>query len=165
MSIQAKEQVQLSSKLRISMPCYTLGENQVAGIKYENGHNYGKLIYAVDSDGCQRTSIEFLSEEWISANTDEPFRELLHAKQNVFIWVPVGAPSPDSHPYYYDKKITSIALQQDDRNTCATSSFASCLYYMLTSGCVFNSQTNVHLIKNLTELPAHIDQNMVVIIL
>jgi aminoglycoside N3'-acetyltransferase len=51
-----------------------------------------------------------------------------------------------------------IAVPQEDRNTCVTSTFASGLRYMLTSGCVFNSQTNVHLIENLTKFPAHIEQ-------
>jgi hypothetical protein len=81
------------------MPCYTLGERQVAGIKYENNYYYGKLIDAVDADGCQNTYTGVLSKEWIARNTTEAFCDLLHAKQNVFIWVSVGAPRPNSYPY------------------------------------------------------------------
>jgi hypothetical protein len=112
----------------MSTPCFALGEKQVARIKYENGHCYGKLIEAVDIDGCQRTSIELLSKYWMKNNTDEPFRELLHAKQNVFIWVLVGAPYPDSYPHEYDKTLPFIAFPQEDCNTCVTSSFASGLH-------------------------------------
>jgi hypothetical protein len=80
------------------MPCYTLGERQVAGKKYENDHYIGKLFEAVDLDGRQMTSIEVLTRDWIARNTTKAFRELLHTKQNVFIWVPVGALHPDSYP-------------------------------------------------------------------
>jgi hypothetical protein len=111
----------------LQMPCYTLGERQLAGIKYENNRYYGKLIGAVDTDGYQNTFTDVLSKEWIARNTTGAFRELLHAKQNVFIWVPVGAPCPVSYPYEYDNKLPSIAFPQEDRNACATSSFASCL--------------------------------------
>jgi hypothetical protein len=89
----------------MSMPCYTFGERQVAGTKYENDHYIGKLIDAVDLDGRQRTSNEVLTKEWIARNTTQAIRELLHAKQNVFIWVPVGAPHLNSYPYIYDKKL------------------------------------------------------------
>jgi hypothetical protein len=47
------------------MPSYSLGEKQVAGIKYERGHYYGKVIQSVEKSGHQRTSVEVLSEEWI----------------------------------------------------------------------------------------------------
>jgi hypothetical protein len=39
----------------LQMPCYTLEERQVAGIKYAKNYYYGKLIDAVDADGCQNT--------------------------------------------------------------------------------------------------------------
>jgi hypothetical protein len=74
-------------------------------------------------------------------NTTETFSELLHANQNVFIWVPVGAPRPDSYPYNYDKKLPSIAFPQKDRNTCVTSSFASCLHCTLISDSDFQTQS------------------------
>jgi hypothetical protein len=89
----------------MSMPCYTLGERQVAGIKYENDHYIGKLIEAVYRDGRQKTSNEVLTKDWIARNTTKSFQELLHANQNVFIWVPVGAPHPNSYPYIYGKKL------------------------------------------------------------
>jgi hypothetical protein len=106
------------------MPCYTSGERQVAGIKYENGHYYGNLIESVDVNGRQKTNTEVLTKEWIARNTTKAFRELLHAKQNVFIWVPVGARRPDSYPYNYDEEVPSISFPQEDRNTCVTSTFA-----------------------------------------
>jgi hypothetical protein len=56
------------------MPCYTLGERQVAGIKYENDHYCGKLIEAVDVDGHQKTYTEVLTKDWIARNTTEAFR-------------------------------------------------------------------------------------------
>jgi hypothetical protein len=130
----------------MSMPCYTLGERKVAGIKYENDHYIGKLIEAVDNDGRQRTSIEILIKDWIARNMTKAFQELLHANENVFIWVPVGAPCPDSYPYNYDKKLPSIAFPQEDRNTCVTSSFASCLDSKLISDSNFQSP---NLVKNL----------------
>jgi hypothetical protein len=64
----------------MSMPCYTLGEKQIAGIKYEKNYYYGKLIDAVDRDGRQKTSNEVLTKEWIARNTTSAFQELLHAK-------------------------------------------------------------------------------------
>jgi hypothetical protein len=137
------------------MACYTLGERQVAAIKYENDHYYGKLIKAVDDDGRQKTYTEVLTKDWIARNTTGAFREVLHAKQNVFIWVPVGAPRPDLNPYNYDKKLPSIAFPQEDRNTCVTSSFASCLYCKLISDADFQSR---NLIKSLINFPAHIEQ-------
>jgi hypothetical protein len=139
----------------MSMPCYTLGERQVAGITYENDHYYGKLIKAADVDGRQKTYTEVLSKDWIARNTTEAFRELLHAKQNVFIWVPVGAPRPDSYPYNYDEELLLIVFPQEDRNTCETSSFASCLYCKLISDSDFQSQ---NWIKSLINFPAHIEQ-------
>jgi hypothetical protein len=140
----------------MSMPCYTLGERQVAGIQYENNHYYGKLIEAVDADGRQKTYTEVLTQDWIARNTTEAFHELLHAKQNVFIWVPVGAPHPDSYSYNYDKKLPSIDFPQEDHNTsCITSSFASCLYCKLISDSDFQSQ---NLFKSLINFPAHIEQ-------
>jgi hypothetical protein len=57
----------------MSMPCYTLGEKQVAEVKYENSHYYGKLIEAIDIDGWQRTTVELLRKDWMRNNTDEPF--------------------------------------------------------------------------------------------
>jgi hypothetical protein len=41
------------------MPSYSLGEKQVAGIKYERGHYYGKVIQSVAKSGHQRTSAEY----------------------------------------------------------------------------------------------------------
>jgi hypothetical protein len=139
----------------LQMPCYTLGERQVAGIKYEKNYYYGKLIDAVDADGRQNTYTDVLSKEWIARNTTEAFRELLHAKQNVFIWVPVGAPRPNSYPYEYDKKLPSIAFPQEDRNTCVTSSFSSCLHSMLISDSDFQSR---NLLKSLINFPAYMEQ-------
>jgi uncharacterized protein VirK/YbjX len=85
------------------MPSYSLGEKQVAGIKYGWGHYYGKVIQSVEKSGRQRTSVEVLSEEWIKKNTIESFRQLLRKKQNMFIWAPVGDARPDSYPYDYEK--------------------------------------------------------------
>jgi hypothetical protein len=138
------------------MPCYTLGEKQGAGIKYENDHYIGKLIEAVDLDGCQRTSNEVLTKDWIARNTTNAFRDLLHAKQNVFIWVPGGAPRPNSYPYIYHKKLPSIAFPQEDHNTCVTSSFASCLHSKLISDSDFQSQ---YLFRSLINFPAQIEQH------
>jgi hypothetical protein len=57
----------------MSMPCYTLGERQVAGIKYENNHYISKLVEAVDRDGRQKTSNEVLTKDWIARNTTNAF--------------------------------------------------------------------------------------------
>jgi hypothetical protein len=115
----------------------------------------GKLIDAVDADGHQNTYTDVLSKEWIARNTTEAFRELLHAKQNVFIRVPVGTPHPNSYPYIYDKKLPSIAFPQEDRNTCVTSSFASCLHSKLIYDSDLQSK---NLLKSLINFPAHIEQ-------
>jgi hypothetical protein len=128
------------------LPSCTLGEKQVAGIKFEWGHYYGKVINSVERSGRQRTSVELLTEEWIQKDTDESFRKILTKKLS--IWVPVGEARPDSYPYEYDKKLPPIAFPQDNRNTCVTSSFASCLYYGITSGKLIPSATNAHLFKN-----------------
>jgi hypothetical protein len=76
----------------------------------------------------------------------------------MFIWVPVGDANPDSYTYKYVKMLPSIAFPQEDRTTCVTSSFASCLHYGLTSGKLIPTQTNVNLFKNPTEFSAHIEQ-------
>jgi hypothetical protein len=55
------------------MPSYSLGEKQAAGIKFEWGHYYGKVIQTVDKSGRQRTTVEVLSEEWIEKITIESF--------------------------------------------------------------------------------------------
>jgi hypothetical protein len=73
----------------------------------------------------------------------------------VFIWVPVGAPHPNSYPYIYDKKLPSIASPQEDRNTCVTSSFASCLHSKLISDSDLQSK---NWLKSLIKFPAHIEQ-------
>jgi len=139
----------------LSMPCYTLGERQVAAMKYENDNYIGKLIEAVDRDGRQRTINEVLTKDWIARNTTKEFRELLKAKQNVFIWVPVGAPRPNSYPYNYDKKLPKIAFPQENRDTCVTSSFASCLDAKLISDSNFQSR---NCFRSLINFPVQIEQ-------
>jgi hypothetical protein len=56
-----------------NMPSYSLGEKQGAGIKFERGHYYGKVIQSVDKSGRQRTTVEVLSEEWLENNMIESF--------------------------------------------------------------------------------------------
>jgi hypothetical protein len=45
------------------MPCYTLGERQVAGIKFEWGHYYEKVINSVEPSERQRNCVEILTQE------------------------------------------------------------------------------------------------------
>jgi hypothetical protein len=86
------------------------------------------------------------------------FSYTIKKNQNMFIWVPVGDACPDSSPYKYDETLPLIAFPQEDRNTCVTSSFASCLQYGFTSGKLIPAETNAHLFTNSTEFPAHIEQ-------
>jgi hypothetical protein len=53
------------------MPSYSLGEKQVAGIKYDRGYYYGKVIQSVEKTGRPRFFMELLSDEWIQQNTEE----------------------------------------------------------------------------------------------
>jgi hypothetical protein len=122
------------------------------------------VIQSVEKSGRQRTTVEVLSEEWIKKNTIVSSCQLLRKKQNMFIWVPVGDARPDLYPYDYDKTLPPIAFPQEDRNTCVTSSFASCLHYGFTSGKLIPTDTNAHFFKNPTKFPAHMS-NLVVILL
>jgi hypothetical protein len=45
------------------MPSYSLGEKQVAGIKYDWGYYYGKAIKSVNKTGRPRFFTELLSDE------------------------------------------------------------------------------------------------------
>jgi hypothetical protein len=81
------------------IPSYSLGKKQVAGIKYERGYYYGKVIQSVEKSGRQRTSVELLTDKWIQENTEESFHKLLRKKHNMFIWVPVGDACPDLYPH------------------------------------------------------------------
>jgi hypothetical protein len=74
-------QFYLHDRNRDIMPCCTLGKKQVAGIKFENGHDFGKVIESVDRDGSQRTSMELLTNVWIKENTDEAFWDLLKPRK------------------------------------------------------------------------------------
>jgi hypothetical protein len=76
----------------------------------------------------------------------------------MFIWVPVGDARPDSYPYEYDETLPPIAFPQEDRNTCVTSSCASCFQYGFTSGKLIPAESNAHLFTTFTEFPAHIEQ-------
>jgi hypothetical protein len=71
------------------MPSYSLNEKQVAGIKFEWGHYYAKVIQSVDKSGRHRGVEVVLTEEWI-LKTMESFCKLFRKKQNMFIWVHVG---------------------------------------------------------------------------
>jgi hypothetical protein len=59
------------------MPSFSLGEKQVAGIKYDRGFYYGKAIVSVEKNGRPRFVTELLSDKWILENTEESFRQLL----------------------------------------------------------------------------------------
>jgi hypothetical protein len=117
------------------MPCYVLGEKQIAGIKWdsERGHYYGKVLESVSRDGRVRHTHEVLSNEWVEENITDSFASILKKKQNKFLWVPVGDARPNSYPYEYDQSLPTISFKQETRPTCVTSSFASFFAYYLTT--------------------------------
>jgi hypothetical protein len=114
------------------VPHYQAAEKLVAGMRYCKDRNfyYGKCIESVHN-GERKYSNEVLSHEWVHANIEASFLELLkkRSESSKFIWVPVGKANPGRpFPYKYDKHLPLIQYPQGKLDTCATSSFASCLF-------------------------------------
>jgi hypothetical protein len=114
------------------IPHYQAAEKLVAGMRYCKDRNfyYGKCIESVHN-GVRRYTNEVLSNEWVQANIEASFLELLkkRSESSKFIWVPVGKANPGRpFPYNYDKTLPLIQYPQGKLDTCASSSFASCLF-------------------------------------
>jgi hypothetical protein len=115
-----------------TLPTYMWGEKQVSSIKYDSNKKtfFGKTILSV-YNGKRQTATEVLKEEWVRANFSGAFLNTLKARSDKYLWIPVGTARPNSiYPYKYNLDYPKIVFQQEDRETCVTSSFASCLHYM-----------------------------------
>ena len=115
-----------------TLPTYMWGEKQVSSIKYDSNKKtfWGKTILSV-YNGKRQTATEVLKEEWVRANFSGAFLNTLKARSDKYLWIPVGTARPNSiYPYKYNLDYPKIVFQQEDRETCVTSSFASCLHYM-----------------------------------
>jgi hypothetical protein len=114
------------------IPCYILGEKQICSIKYDSTKNfyYGKTIASVYM-GRRVCKITTLDKKWVAANFRPNFLISLQENTDKYLWIPVGTARPDCvYPYEYNKDYPRIMFRQEDRETCVTSSFASCLHYM-----------------------------------
>jgi hypothetical protein len=72
-----------------------------------------------------------MPDAWVNTNIDRNFINFLkeNAKAQKFCWIPAGDSKPEKmDAIKYDSKLPIIQFNQGDRNTCATSSLASCLY-------------------------------------
>jgi hypothetical protein len=113
-------------------PTYKFGEKQVCSIMFDSEKNcyYGKTIRSV-SEGKRYVYTEMLNEDWLLENFSEGFLTKLQEKTDKYLWIPVGTARPDCvYPFEYNMEYPQIVFPQGDRETCVTSSFASCLHYM-----------------------------------
>jgi hypothetical protein len=112
-------------------PIYRLAEKQIAAMRFCKKRNffYGKVVDSVDN-GVRRYSTEPVPADWVTENMDAAFVKTMKARADdtKFLWIPVGKARPGLvYPYRYNKKNPPIKFQQGKRDTCASSSFASCL--------------------------------------
>jgi hypothetical protein len=85
------------------------------------------------TNGRRIYSDEPLPDEWVKANIDKGFLNvlMLNAQSTKFLWIPVGNARPNQkYPYKYNPSYPQIHFQQGKLHTCASSSFASCLYFL-----------------------------------
>jgi hypothetical protein len=81
--------------------------------------------------GRRVCKITTLDKKWVAANFRPNFLISLQENTDKYLWIPVGTARPDCvYPYEYNKDYPRIMFRQEDRETCVTSSFASCLHYM-----------------------------------
>ena len=79
-----------------------------------------------------RTTVtEGLDDVWVEENFSQAFLNTLQEQSDKYLWIPVGTARPNCvYPYDYNLDYPQIKFPQEDRETCVTSSFASCLYSM-----------------------------------
>jgi hypothetical protein len=116
------------------IPQYNAAEKQIASMRFNAKNNffYGNVVLCV-TNGIRQYREEVLTHEWVKNNISKEFQQVLRARGSStgFLFIPAGNANTDKpYPYQYNESYPTIKFQQGERNTCATSSFASCLHHL-----------------------------------
>ena len=123
------------------VPVYRADQQQICGLQWKPGTNddggqfYGKALLCVKRDGIRNYISNIrLKKEWVEDNFTEAFisqvktRGEQHASR--YLWVPCGSAKKREFPWPYNTTFPKIKYQQGKRDTCVSSSLASCMHYL-----------------------------------
>ncbi|NJO64331.1 MAG: hypothetical protein HC836_41045 [Richelia sp. RM2_1_2] len=113
-------------------PQYCSKQKQIAAVRYDlkRSRFYGQIVNSVRSGRREYEREVPLDDDWVTANITESFIQAIkrRAKKNKYLWIPAGNSNKKPYPFEYNKQNPKIKFQQGDRQTCASSSLASCLH-------------------------------------